>query len=105
MPLLRLIPFALLLLLAACESRADRTLRASPDYRAGYDDGCGTAGTQGANKREDPIPPDEQAYRSNPAYHAGWGTGFNACRMFQPQSNQPPAPDRSPIADPVPGSP
>ena len=105
MPLLRLLPLMLLLLVAGCESRADRTLRASPDYRAGYDDGCNSAGTQGANRREDSMRRDEDAYRRNPAYHAGWSTGFNACRMFQPQANQPGGPDRGPIADPAMGSP
>jgi hypothetical protein len=77
------------LLLAACESPARRALEASPDYKAGYNDGCATAGSQGANSRQDSTVRDEAAYRGIPAYHSGWGSGFNACRMSQAQSNQP----------------
>ena len=43
---------------------------------------------------------DDDAYQSNKAYHSGWGTGFNACRMSRPQSDQPGMPDHSITADP-----
>ena len=75
--------FLLALSLAACESAADRALRNSPDFKAGYSDGCTSAGSQGANPRETGRVRDESAYRANKAYHAGWGTGFNACRNYQ----------------------
>jgi hypothetical protein len=69
-----------LLPLAACTSAA---LRKSPDFKAGYSDGCASASMQGANKRESGFSRDESAYQSNKAYRAGWGSGFGACRQMQ----------------------
>lgn len=97
--------FALLTLLSAlsaCESASDRALRKSPDFKAGYSDGCASAGTQGANMRDTSPQRDEEAYRANPAYRTGWGTGFNACRGYQPSGNMPPPPGQGPIPDPNP---
>jgi hypothetical protein len=91
---------ALLGALSACVSASDRALRNSPDFKAGYSDGCASAGTQGANMRETSTQRDEEAYRANPAYRTGWGTGFNACRGSQPSGNVPPPPGRGPIPDP-----
>lgn len=101
----RLVLVASLLLLAGCtlfESPADRARRNSPDFKAGYRDGCASAGSRGANPRSDGIMRDEDAYRTNPAYHSGWGTGFNGCRPYQPGGGPLP-PDRGPIPDPTPG--
>jgi hypothetical protein len=92
----------ILAVLAGCESAADRALKRTPDFRAGYSDGCASAGTQGANMRDTEPVRDEEAYRANRAYRAGWGTGFNACRSSQPGNNMPPPPGRGPIADPGP---
>lgn len=82
-----LLPLALLLGLPGCSSAARRAQRTSPDYRVGYDDGCASATTQGANRTKDSTVRDDEAYRSNPAYRTGWGTGFNACRIYQPTPN------------------
>lgn len=74
----------LFLALAACAGgKAD-----SPDFRAGYSDGCASANQEGgANKREDSIIRDEAAYRANKDYRSGWGRGFGACRvMTRPSS-------------------
>jgi len=80
------------------ESRAQRAMRNSPDYKAGYNDGCASASTSGgANPRDTSLVRDEEAYRTIPAYHSGWGTGFNGCRLYQPG---PPVPGRGPIANP-----
>ena len=87
--------------LLGCESAQDRALRKSPDFKAGYSDGCASAGTQGANPRDTSLDRDEEAYRSNKAYRAGWGTGFNACRNYQPSANMPPPPGQGPIPDPT----
>ena len=87
-----LVPLALLLGLPGCGSAAQRAQRASPDYRVGYDDGCASASTQGANKNKDSTVRDEEAYRSNPAYRSGWGTGYNACRVYQPAPGLPGSP-------------
>jgi len=65
----------LALALSGCflfESKATRALRASPDYRAGYGDGCNSAAA--ARSR------DDQAYANNPAYRRGWNEGNGACR-------------------------
>jgi hypothetical protein len=91
---------ALLLALMGCESAADRAMKRTPDFRAGYSDGCASAGTEGANPRDTAPLRDEAAYGSNRAYRTGWGTGFNACRTYQPGGNVPPG--RGPIADPNP---
>ena len=57
-------------------------MRNSPEYKAGYVDGCSSAGREGANKRDTGMTRDEAAYRSNSAYHSGWGMGFGACRAM-----------------------
>jgi hypothetical protein len=96
----RFAALAAVVALAGCESAADRALRNSPDFKAGYSDGCASAGTQGANMRDTSPVRDEEAYRANWPYHAGWGTGFNACRGYQPAGNMPPLPGHGPIPDP-----
>jgi hypothetical protein len=90
---------ALIGLVAGCESAADRALRNSPDFKAGYSDGCASAGTRGANPRDTSLARDEAAYRANKAYRAGWGTGFNACRSYQPSNNMPAPPGQGPVPD------
>jgi len=72
------------LALAACglfPSKQERALRRSPDYRAGYQDGCNSAWSPDANKRHDnTIVRDDQQYKDNRAYRVGWDKGLNACR-------------------------
>jgi hypothetical protein len=83
-----------LLPLAACTSAA---LRKSPDFQAGYSDGCASASLQGANARNTGLTRDDGAYQSNKAYHSGWGSGFGACRqMSASQNNNPLALPRTP---------
>lgn len=76
--------FLLLLPLCACAlfpSKQERALRRSPDYKAGYQDGCNSAWSPDANKRhDDTIVRDDQMYQSNRAYRVGWDKGLNACR-------------------------
>lgn len=70
------------LALSSCgllQSDADRAMQKTPNYRAGYDDGCAAASTTGANPREQPYR-DDTLYDSDKAYHAGWGSGFATCR-------------------------
>ena len=80
----RFLVLLLILPLAGCglfTSREIRTLRKSPDYRAGYQDGCSSAWGPGANKRQDDtIVRDDQQYKDNRAYHVGWDRGIRACR-------------------------
>ena len=74
----RIALFVLLLPLSACAlfpSKQERALRRSPDYRAGYQDGCNSAWSPDANKRhDDTIVRDDRQYKNNKAYHRA-GTG------------------------------
>jgi hypothetical protein len=74
----------LLLPLAGCGlfvSKETRMLRRSPDYKAGYNDGCNSSYGPDANKRnDDTVVRDDEMYRTNKAYRTGWNTGLNACR-------------------------
>jgi hypothetical protein len=74
----------LILPLSACalfESKQERALRRSPDYKAGYQDGCNSSWSPDANKRhDDTIVRDDQLYQNNKAYRVGWNTGLNVCR-------------------------
>jgi hypothetical protein len=73
----------LILILAACAGGNSK----SPDFKAGYSDGCASASLEGANKREDSLTRDEAAYRTNKDYRSGWGQGFGSCRaMAMPSS-------------------
>jgi hypothetical protein len=72
----------LLLPLTGCalfQSKATRALHASPDFKAGYSDGCASAqdSSPGADTER-----DDQAFGGNPAYNAGWREGLGACRML-----------------------
>jgi hypothetical protein len=85
----------LLPLLAGCflfQSKATRALRASPDYRAGYGDGCASAQTS-ANPRADTERRDNDAYAGNQAYRMGWQEGLGACRAM---ANPPGLPGQMP---------
>jgi hypothetical protein len=74
---------------ALFESKATRAMRASPDYKVGYGDGCASASTPSANPRADTRQRDEDAYAGNPAYRTGWGEGFGACRGVAQMRNNP----------------
>lgn len=99
---IRFIALLLLTALSACESSANRALKKSPDYQAGYSDGCTSAGTRGANMRDSGRVRDEQSYQTDRAYSAGWDTGFNTCRGYQSPASSPSLPGQGPIPDPNP---
>ena len=102
--------FLLLLVpLGACAlfpSKAERALRRSPDYKAGYQDGCNSAWSPDANKRhDDTIVRDDQMYKNSKAYHIGWDKGLNVCRNTGSASGMPPgAVPSGPIPDQNPGN-
>jgi hypothetical protein len=89
------------LALSGCESAADRTMKNSPDYKAGYSDGCASAAGPGANMRDTGRVRDDQAYQGNRAYGAGWDTGFHACGVSRSSGGMPPMPGQGPIPDPT----
>ena len=100
MPYRTVLALCLLVFLGGCQTRADRALARSPDYKAGYSDGCATAGSRGANMRgSDGMIRDDAAFRENKAYRSGWGLGFSACRSTTSGGGNP-MPGRGPIADP-----
>lgn len=80
----RIALFLLLLPLTACglfPSKQERALRRTPDYKAGYQDGCNSAWSPDANKRhDDTIVRDDEMYQNNKAYRSGWNRGLTACR-------------------------
>ena len=51
-----------------------------PNYKAGYSDGCWTATSQVPG---DPstITRNEEAWKGDKAYNAGWRSGYSACRI------------------------
>jgi hypothetical protein len=99
----------MLLPLAACglfPSKQERALRKSPDYKAGYQDGCNSAWSPDANKRQDDtIVRDDQMYKSSKAYHMGWDKGLNVCRISSYSGRAMPGASQSgPIPDQNPGN-
>jgi hypothetical protein len=98
----------LLLPLMACMTNKERALRRSPDYRAGYQDGCNSAAPPGANKREEADQVrDEAEYKTNAAYRLGWNKGLVGCRAAVSGSRgaDPGAgPNSGPIPDMNPGN-
>jgi hypothetical protein len=69
---------------------ADRALRRSPSYRAGYADGCADATGPSANPRDQPqaLSDEDRAYRR------GYAGGFTACKPTTVAPGD--APHRSP---------
>lgn len=101
----RLTVLLVLLPLAACGlfmSGKERALRKSPDFRVGYQDGCNSAAPPGANKREETDKVrDEEAYKSNAAYRAGWNRGLHGCSVAA-SGGRGADPGASPNAGPIP---
>jgi hypothetical protein len=105
----RIVLLLLIFPLAACslfESKQMRALRKSPDYRAGYQDGCNSALGPDANKRQDDsIVRDDTEYKNDKAYRIGWDQGLNACRNTGPTTgNAPGTVPSGPVPDMNPGN-
>lgn len=102
--------FAFLMLAAALSlsgcglfpSAAERAVQKSPNFRAGYDDGCAAASTPGANPREGPYR-DESLYSTSKAYRDGWGNGYALCRR-EGAGAAPGSPMDNSALNPIPGS-
>lgn len=80
------------------ESKAERATRNSPDFKSGYSDGCATANAQGTDYGRTVVRDDEM-YRTDKPYRAGWAAGVSACRSnlaSQPGVPGSPIPDSSP---------
>jgi len=60
-----------------------------PQYNAGYSAGCASGAQASGSNRAIPssIDRDEQLYKSDKAYRAGWNAGYHACgRSFDDDS-------------------
>lgn len=102
---MRLLAIALPLALAACglfPSAAERAVQRSPNFKAGYNDGCAAASTAGANYREDAFR-DEALYKTSAAYRAGWGNGYSICRR-EGTGAMPGSPLDNSVLNPSPGA-
>lgn len=97
----KLIALSLAFTLAACgifETRAQRATRNTPSYKDGYDDGCATANSAGANYRGQQVR-DDELYQTDKAYRAGWANGLSMCRgslAQQEGTRVSPVPDNEP---------
>jgi hypothetical protein len=100
-----LIALLLVVPLAACgmfTSKETRAMRRTPDYKAGYQDGCNSAPPQGADRtREEDKVRDEEQYRGNKAYRSGWNRGLSACRSADTGYNGGALPGTSPNSGPI----
>ena len=67
---------ALMLFLASCAGQGANT--ASPEYSAGYSDGCATGQARGTYPPQPPVR-DSDAFNHNADYKSGWRTGYNGC--------------------------
>ncbi len=90
------------LALAGCgflfESKAERAMRNTPDFKSGYADGCATANAQGTDYGRQ-MTRDDSLYKSDKAYRAGWAAGVSSCRSNlaeQPGTPTAPIPDVNP---------
>lgn len=84
---------------AGCAS-SNASLRNSPAFREGYEDGCAAATNAGADLRGR-AGGDRQLYQSNEAYRAGYGNGLALCRRSDLDSAM--TPQNGPIGLPGPG--
>ena len=89
----------LALALAGCALGQDRAVRNSQPYKVGYADGCAAATSAGSSYRHGPVT-NEDAFRHNDAYRAGWNTGYSACRRT---GNMPGTEPGQPVPEPSPG--
>ena len=92
---------AVLPVLSACvffEGPVSRKLEKSPNFKAGYSDGCATSSGGTANFRDQSDVRDPALFRTDKAYRAGWSAGYTACRPINAVST----PQSGPIPDPYP---
>jgi hypothetical protein len=83
------------------ETRGERAMRNTPNFKSGYADGCATANAQGVNYGRDTTR-DTQLYQTDKAYRAGWAAGVSSCRANL-AAGQPGTPPQGPIPDTNPG--
>jgi hypothetical protein len=81
------------------ETKKERAMVKTPEFQAGYSDGCASANARGTNYRNDKIQ-DDALYKISQAYRSGWGAGYSTCNnQYGRQSN----PNSSDMPDQRPG--
>lgn len=78
----------------------DRAAKNTPGFKSGFSDGCASATIQDTNYRKDTVR-DEELYKSDKNYRAGWSSGFYNCRTNQTHTAH--TPNVGPIPDNNPG--
>jgi hypothetical protein len=85
MPIAQLLRAGLAILLAASlsgciffETRAMRTMRNDPNFRAGYSDGCASASARGTSFVGSKVR-DDALFQTSQPYRAGWSNGYSTC--------------------------
>lgn len=99
-----LLAIAAAMTLASCAlfpSAHDRAIRRTPNFKAGYNDGCAAANAAGASYRYGPVR-DEDLFRRDDTYRAGWNTGYSTCRSTVSPSGAEPGHGMS-LPEPSPG--
>ncbi len=82
--------------LAACAHH--HTVHNTPNFQAGYADGCDSANGPGASYRAGPTR-DEALYARDQDYRDGWNIGYSSCRRGGAMPGEPstgPIPDNGP---------
>jgi len=69
--------FALVASLWACASGSE--YKDEPTYSSGYSEGCASASRTGSRVVPSKITRDNELYKSDKAYRAGWNAGYHAC--------------------------
>ncbi len=72
-----------LLLLSACGT--PMPMERSPDYEAGFGDGCASASATTGGRPSEPRR-NEALYRANADYRRGWNSGAAQCRDQGPNT-------------------
>jgi hypothetical protein len=79
-------------LLSGCiffETPAERATVKSPDYQAGYSDGCASASAAGTDYRHGDNVRDDALYASSKPYRAGWAAGYATCNTTRGGTSNP----------------
>jgi hypothetical protein len=79
-------------------SAKDKATRNTPSFKDGYGDGCAAATAQSSNYREGPYR-DEQLYKTDSLYRAGWANGYQTCNPNRSGA----VPGANPMPTPLPG--
>jgi hypothetical protein len=83
-------------------SSRDIAAKNTPGFKSGYSDGCASATVQDTKYRKEQIR-DDNLYKTDKHYRAGWASGFYNCRTNRTHGAT--GPDSSPIPDNHPGGP